>query len=61
MDHTGWRVQAVLWRLFKLLIFLAVLGGLGLIAFAYVGPIFLPQDFAAPEMRVEEPVVLETR
>ena len=50
----------MLWRLFKLLIFLLILGGLGLIAYAYVGPIFFPQDFAAPEVRVEEPVVLET-
>ena len=50
----------MLWRLIKLLLFLVVLGGLGLIAYAYIGPIFFPQDFAAPEVRIEEPVILET-
>lgn len=48
----------MLWKLFKLLIFLAVLGAIGFVAYAYLGPIFLPQDFAAPQERVIEPVVL---
>lgn len=50
----------MLWKFIKLLIFLTILGGLGLIAYAYLGPIFFPQDFAAPQERIERPVVLET-
>ncbi len=50
----------MLWRLIKLLFFLAVLGGIGLIAYAYLGPVFFPQDFAPPTRQVVEPVVLET-
>ena len=51
----------MLWRLIKLLIFLTVLGGIGLVGYAYLGPIFFPQDFDAPQERIEQPVVLETR
>ncbi len=60
MGHSQGECRSVLWRLIKLLLFLVVLGGLGLIAYAYIGPIFFPQDFAAPEVRIEEPVILET-
>ncbi len=49
----------MLWRLIKLLFSLAVLGGLGLIIYAYVGPILFAPDFAAPSQQVREPVVLE--
>ncbi|WP_368188404.1 hypothetical protein [Aestuariibius sp. HNIBRBA575] len=48
----------MLWRLIKALFFLAVLGGLGLIAYAYVGPFFFPADFAAPQSEVTIPVTL---
>ncbi len=51
----------VLWKLIKLLFFLAILGAIGLVAYAYLGPVFFPQDFAAPQQRVVEPVVLEAR
>jgi len=48
-----------MWRLIKFLIILAVLAGLTLVAYAYVGPIFFPADFAPPVVDVNEPVVLE--
>jgi hypothetical protein len=47
-----------MWRLIKLLLVLAILGGLGLIAYAYLGPILLPDDFAAPVREVTIPVDL---
>ncbi|PRY74230.1 hypothetical protein CLV80_1207 [Yoonia maritima] len=47
-------------RLIKALLFLFVLAGVGLIAFAYIGPIFFPADFAAPSSEVTRPVTLET-
>ena len=50
----------MLWKLIKLLIYLMILGGIGLVAYAYLGPVFFPQDFAAPQERIEQPVVLET-
>lgn len=50
----------MIWKLIKLLFYLAVLGAIGLIAYVYVGPIFFPQDFAAPQEQVTEPVTLET-
>lgn len=49
-----------MWRLIKVLFFLIVLGGVGLIAYAYVGPLFFPGDFAAPTQEVTRPVTLET-
>lgn len=47
-------------RLIKVVLFLAVLAGVGLIAFAYIGPIFFPGDFAAPTREVTHPVTLDT-
>jgi hypothetical protein len=47
-------------RLIKVLLFLTVFAGIGLVAFAYVGPIFFPGDFAAPTSEVTHPVTLET-
>lgn len=47
-----------MWRLIKALIFVLVLGGLGLIAFAYVGPI-LGADFSPTKSPVSEPVELD--
>lgn len=48
-----------MWRLIKVLFMLAILGGIGLVAYAYLGPVFLPADFAAPVEQVVEPVTLE--
>ncbi|WP_210528293.1 hypothetical protein [Rubellimicrobium arenae] len=47
-----------MWRLIKVLLILAVLAGIALIAFAYVGPLILPGDFQPPSHQVEEPVEL---
>jgi len=49
----------MLWRLIKALIFLAILGGLVFVAYAFVGPVFFPGDFAAPSTSVTLPVTLE--
>ena len=48
-----------MWRLIKVLLVLAVLAGIALVAYAYVGPILLPGDFAAPVREVVEPVDLD--
>ncbi len=48
----------MLWSLIKALFLLAVLAALGLVAYAYLGPIFSPADFAAPSQAVSEPVSL---
>ena len=48
-----------MWRLIKALIYLFILCAIGLIAYAYVGPVFFPDDFAAPQQNVSEPVTLE--
>ena len=50
-----------MWRLIKALFFLAVLGALALIAYAYAGPVFFPGDFAPPSQQVTRPVTLETQ
>jgi hypothetical protein len=49
-----------MWRLIKFLFVLVVLGGLAFLAFAYLGPIFMPDDFAAPVEEVVKPVTLGT-
>ncbi|WP_296427425.1 hypothetical protein [Yoonia sp.] len=49
-----------MWRLIKALLFLTLLAGTALVAYAYVGPIFFPSDFAAPTKEVTRPVTLET-
>lgn len=48
-----------MWRLFKILLVLIVLAGLALVAYAYVGPIVFPADFAAPSQQISKPVTLE--
>jgi len=48
-----------MWRLIKILIFLAILGAVAMIAFAYVGPILFPAEFAAPQREVTLPVTLD--
>lgn len=49
----------MLWRLIKFLLVLIILGGIGLVAFAYVGPIFFPSDFAAPSAPISLPITLD--
>ena len=51
----------MLWRLIKVLFGLGVLAVLGLVAYAYLGPIFTPGDFAPPQEEVSEPVTLTTQ
>ena len=48
-----------MWRLIKALVFLTALAAIGLIGYAYVGPIFFPGDFAPPRVQVVEPVSLD--
>ncbi|WP_299783447.1 hypothetical protein [uncultured Roseobacter sp.] len=45
-------------RIFKLLLFLIVIGAIGLIGYAYVGP-FFGADFSAPQDEVRVPVTLD--
>lgn len=47
------------WKLFKALFYLVVLAAIALIAYAYVGPVFFPDDFAPPTEQVVKPVTLE--
>lgn len=45
-------------RLFKLLIYLIIFTGIGLIAYTYLGPWF-GADFSAPQSEISVPVVLD--
>jgi len=47
-----------MWRLIKFLLVLAVLAGVAFVAYAYLGPVFTPDDFAAPLRDVVKPVTL---
>lgn len=49
-----------MWRLIKALLVLIFIAGIGLVAYAYIGPVFFPADFAAPSQEVTRPVTLET-
>lgn len=49
-----------MFRLFKLLLFLAILGFGALVAYAYLGPYF-GVDFRAPQSEIRAPVTLESR
>lgn len=49
-----------MWRLIKALAFLVALAGVALVAYAYLGPIFFEDDFAAPTQEVSRPVTLNT-
>ena len=44
-----------MWRVVKLLIFLIILAAIGLVAFAYLGPL-LGADFTAPQSTKSIPV-----
>jgi nucleotide-binding universal stress UspA family protein len=50
---------AMIWRLIKFLVVLVVIGFIGLVAYAYVGPLFFSGDFAAPTEEITQPVTLE--
>ncbi len=50
----------MMWRLIKAIFFLGLLAAVALVAYAYVGPVFFPADFAAPSVENRVPVVLET-
>jgi predicted small lipoprotein YifL len=49
-----------MWRLIKVLLFLIIIAGVALVAYAYIGPLFFPADFAAPSQEVTQPVTLDT-
>lgn len=55
------RERNMLWRLIKALVFLSVVGGIGLVIYAYVGPIFFPADFTAPSTEIIAPVPLDPK
>lgn len=46
-----------MFRIFKLLIYLSILGFIALVGYAYIGP-FFGADFSAPQSEVRTPVVL---
>ena len=47
-------------RIIKLLFYLAVLGAIALVAFAYIGP-FFGADFSPPSREVRQPVTLDAQ
>lgn len=58
LTQAGKNTQAFLMgRLIKLLIYLAILGFIGLVGYAYVGP-FFGADFAPAQVETREPVTL---
>ncbi len=48
-----------MWRLIKVLLVLAILAGLALVAYAYLGPILFSEDFAPPARQMTIPIDLE--
>lgn len=48
-----------MWRLIKFLLILAVLAGIALVVYAYLGPLVLPGDFEPPLRELSEPVDLD--
>lgn len=58
LSHEGRNKQAIpMGRLIKLLIYLVILGFIGLVAYAYIGP-FFGADFAPSQIETREPVTL---
>jgi hypothetical protein len=45
-------------KLFRALIFLIILTAIGLVGYAYIGPIF-GADFTAPQQEIRRPVTLD--
>lgn len=48
-----------MWRLIKFLFWLAVLGGIALVAYAYVGPLVVPHHFVPTVTEITAPVELD--
>jgi hypothetical protein len=48
-----------MWRLIKFLFWLAVFAAIALIAYAYLGPILVPDQFTPPVTDVTAPVELD--
>jgi hypothetical protein len=48
-----------MWRLFKFLVWLAVLAALVLVAYAYVGPVLFPDHFVPAVTDQSAPILLE--
>lgn len=46
-------------RLFKVMVVLIILGGIGFVGYAYLGPVFFRAHFEAPSQLVTETVTLE--
>lgn len=49
---------SMMWRLIKFLFILAVLAAIAFIGYAYLGPIFMPTEFAPQIEEVVKPVTL---
>jgi len=49
-----------MWRFIKVVFFLLILIAVGLVGYAYVGPVLFPADFAAPAQEVNRPVTFDT-
>lgn len=49
----------MVWKLIKAVFFLVVLGAIGLVGYAYVGPIFMPGDFDPHQEEVRQPIRLD--
>lgn len=57
--RTSGMLRRLIWALVKAALILVVLAALGLLAYAYVGPMLFPADFAAPATEVVKPITLE--
>jgi hypothetical protein len=55
----GQREREKMWRLFKFLVWLAVLAALVLVAYAYVGPVLFPDHFVPAVSDRSAPILLE--
>jgi len=47
-----------MWRLIKFLFVLLVLALIAFVGYAYLGPVFMPADFAPPVEEITKPVTL---
>lgn len=47
-----------MWRIIKGVFYLLVLGAVALLGYAYIGPVFFPQDFAPPAEEITESITL---
>lgn len=48
-----------MWRLIKFLFWLVILAAAALVAYAYLGPIILPDHFIPPTTEITESVTLD--